>query len=66
MTSHFTGGSMVENPPANVGDTGSVPGGEDPVEKGIAPHFSILACEIPWTEEPGRLQSMGSQESDTT
>ena len=53
MTSHFTGGSVVENPPANIGDTGSVPGGEDPLEKGMAPHSSILACEIPWTEEPG-------------
>jgi len=32
----------------------------------MATHFSILAWNIPWTEEPGRLQSMGSQESDTT
>ena len=32
-----------------------------PLEKGMANHFSILAGEIPWTEEPGRLQSMGSQ-----
>ena len=36
-------------------------GQEDPLEKGVAPHFSILAWRIPWTEEPGRLQSMGSQ-----
>ena len=41
-------------------------GGEDPLEKGIATHSSILAWEIPWAEEPGGLQSMGSQESDTT
>ena len=41
-------------------------GGEDPLEKGMATHSSILAWEILWTEEPGRLQSMGSQESDTT
>ena len=34
---------------------------EDPLEKEMATHFSILAWEIPWTEEPGRLQSMGSQ-----
>ena len=34
---------------------------EDPLEKGMATHSSILAWEIPWTEEPGRLQSMGSQ-----
>ena len=36
-------------------------GQEDPLEKGVAPYFSILAWRIPWTEEPGRLQSMGSQ-----
>jgi len=34
---------------------------EDPLEKGRATHSSILACRIPWTEEPGRLQSIGSQ-----
>ena len=40
---------------------------EDPLEKEMATHFSILAWEIPWTEEPGGLQSMGSQkESDVT
>jgi len=37
---------------------------EDPLEKGMAVHSSILAWRIPWTEEPGRLQSMRSQESD--
>ena len=36
-------------------------GGEDALEKEMAPHSSILAWKIPWTEEPGRLQSMGSQ-----
>ena len=36
-------------------------GWEDPLEKRIATHSSILAWRIPWTEEPGRLQSMGSQ-----
>ena len=41
-------------------------GWEDPLEKEMATHSSILAWRIPWTEEPGRLQSMGSQESDTT
>ena len=41
-------------------------GGEDPLEKERATHSSILAWEIPWTEEPGELQSMGSQESDVT
>ena len=41
-------------------------GREDPPEKEMATHFSILAWRIPWTEHPGRLQSMGSQESDMT
>ena len=36
-------------------------GWEDPLEKGVATHSSILAWEIPWAEEPGGLQSMGSQ-----
>ena len=38
-------------------------GWEDPLEKGMATHSSILAWRVPWTEEPGRLQSMGSQKS---
>ena len=37
------------------------PGREDPLEKEMAPHSSILAWRIPWREEPSRLQSMGSQ-----
>ena len=40
-------------------------GQEDPLEKEMATPFSILAWKIPWTEEPGRLQLMGLQESDT-
>ena len=36
-------------------------GWQDPLEKGMATHSSILAWRIPWTEEPGRLKSMGSQ-----
>ena len=40
---------------------GSILGQEDPLENGIATHSSILALRIPWTEEPGRLQSMESQ-----
>ena len=40
-------------------------GGEDPLEEEMAAHSSILAWEIPWTEEPGRLQSMMSQKSQT-
>ena len=39
---------------------------EDPLEKEMATDSSILAWRTPWTEEPGRLQSVGSQESDTT
>ena len=38
---------------------------EDPLEKELATHSSILAWEIPWTEEPGGLQPMGSQKSQT-
>jgi len=41
-------------------------GQEDPLEKEMTTHSSILTWRIPWTEEPGRLQSMGSQESDMT
>ena len=41
-------------------------GGEDPLEKEMATHSSTLAWEIPRMEEPGRLQSMGSQEPNTT
>ena len=40
-------------------------GEEGPLEKGMATHSNILAREIPWTEEPGGLQSMGSQERQT-
>ena len=38
---------------------------EDPLEKDMVTHSGILAWELPWTEEPGGLQSMGSQEVDT-
>ena len=41
-------------------------GREDPLEKEMAIHSSTIAWKIPWTEEPGRLQSMGSLESDST
>ena len=52
---------MVENPPASVGDAGLILGQEDPLEKEMTTHSRILAWKIPWTEEPGGLQSMGSQ-----
>ena len=46
---------MVKNPPAGAGNTRN----EDPLEEEMAAHSSILAWKIPWTEEPGGLQSMG-------
>ena len=56
---------MVKNPAANEGDARDVwvlsLGQEDPLELEMATHSSILAWKIPWTEEPGRLQSMGLQ-----
>ena len=56
------GYAAVKNPPANAEDS-EVPslGREDPLEVEMATRSSILAWEIPWTEEPGRLQSMRSQ-----
>ena len=53
---------MVKNPAAR--DLGSIPGWEDLQEKGMATHSTILTWRIPWTEEPGRLQTMGSQRVD--
>ena len=52
---------MVKSPPAKAGDKFQSQGQEDPLEKGMANHSSILAWRIPWTEEPGGLQSMGLQ-----
>ena len=52
---------MVKNLPALWETQVQSLDGQDPLEKGMATHFSILAWRIPWTEEPGRLQSMGSQ-----
>ena len=43
-----------------------IPGWDDPLEKEMAAHFSILAWEIPWTEKLGGLQSVGSKEFDMT
>ena len=57
----FPAGSDVKKSACNAGDPGSILGWEDPLEKGMATHSSILALRIPWTEEPGRLQSMESQ-----
>ena len=55
---------VVKNLPASAGDVrnvGSIPGHKDPLEEGITTHSCILTRRIPWTEEPGRLQSTGSQ-----
>ena len=61
---------VLKNPPANAGAVGFNPtqqawarslGWGDPLEEEVATHSSILAWEIPWTEEPGGLQSMGPQ-----
>ena len=51
----------VKNPPAMQKTWVQFLGQENPLEKGIATHCSILAWRIPWIEEPGGLQSMGSQ-----
>ena len=67
------GSSVVKNLPAMQKTAGKTqetwtqsPGQKEPLEKGMATHFIILAWEIPWTEEPGGIQFMGSQESDMT
>ena len=69
---HFTefiglpGGSDGKESVYNSGDPVPVPGQEDPLEKGMATHSHVLACRIPWTEEPGRLLSMRLQRIDMT
>ena len=57
---------LVKNLPAMQETRVRFLGREDPLEKEMATHSSIPAWRIPWTEEPGKLQSMGSQELDTT
>ena len=60
---------MAKNLPANgrdVRDSGSILGWEDPLEEGMATHSSILAWRMPWTEESGGLQSVGSQRVNRT
>ena len=55
---------VVKHPPANAGDikdTGVISGLDDPLEEGMATHSSVFVWRLPWTEEPGRLQSMGLQ-----
>jgi len=65
----FSGGSMEKESACNVGDTGAMglnPGSGRSPEEGMATHFSIFAWRTPWTEEPGRLQSLGHKELDMT
>ena len=57
---------MVKNLPAMQGTQVQSLGQEDPLEKGMATHSSILAWRIPWTEKPGGLQSMGFQRVEAT
>ena len=60
----FPGGSAVKNPPSMQAPQETQVrslGQKDPLEEGMATHSSILAWRIPWTEEPGGLQSIGSQ-----
>ena len=57
----FSGGSVVKSPPAMWKMWVRSLGQEDPLEKGLATHSSILAWEISWTKEPGGLQAVGSQ-----
>ena len=56
---------MVNNQPASARDVGSIPWTKDSLEKELEALSSILAWEIPWTEEPGRIQSMGSKKIQT-
>ena len=62
----FRGGSAVKNLPAMQETWVWSLGREDPLEREMATHSSILVWEIPWSEEPARLQSKESQESDMT
>ena len=57
----FPGGMSGRHPAYGAGGLGSIPGGKDPLEEGVATHSSILAWRTPWTEEPGGLRSTGSQ-----
>ena len=65
-TKDLSDGSTVKNPPTILELWVQSLGLEDTLEKEMTTHCSILAWEIPWTEKSGRLQSMGSQESDMT
>ena len=60
----FPGGARGKEPPASAGDVRDqrlIPGQEESMGEGMVTHSSILAWRIPWTEEPGELQFIGSQ-----
>ena len=61
----FPRGSIVKNPPGNAGDAGSIPGSGRYTGGGHGTPLQYSCLEIPWTEEPGRLQSMKLQKSQT-
>ena len=61
MVRGFPGGSVVKNLPANVGGAGSIPGSERSPGEEMATYSSILAWEIPWTEEPGHYTLWGHE-----
>ena len=65
FTFTFPGGSVVKNLPAVQETQGQSQSQEDPLQKVMATHSSTLAWEIPWREEPGGLQSVGSKKSWT-
>ena len=56
---------MIKNPLPNAGDSGSIPGSGRFPGEGMVTHSSMLAWEIPWTEEPGRYSPRGYKESNT-
>ena len=65
LSLHFWMGFPGEESACSAGDLGLMAGGEDPLEKRMATHSSILAWQTPWTEEPGGLESTGSQKGQT-
>ena len=66
FSNKFPGGSDSKASACNAGDPGSIPGSGRSLEKEMATHSGTLAWRIPWTEDPGRLQSTGLQRSGTT
>ena len=64
MNAGFSSGSAVKKLPANAGDAGLIPGSGRSPGEGNGTYSSILAWRIPWTEEPGWLQSMSRKELD--